>query len=299
MLLSVGEPIVAFERVRGPDGRVASRGPHASGAPAIFAYVAASLGTPTAFVGGVGDDAHGRFFKAELARSGADRAAVHTHPEAPTATVVIHYDPAGERSFDFALAGSAAARLAEPALGAYPERAAWFHCSGSALQVGDELAGTVMAALGRAKAAGARVSLDPNIRQELLTPPGVALLREFLAVSDVVFPSEGELEVLGVEARELLARGALVVETFAAEGAQARRGDAVWRQPALADPASVVDTDGAGDTFAGAFVAAAMAGFEPDACLLAASRVVAGAIAVEGPTTVDLSGWDWARLTAP
>jgi sugar/nucleoside kinase (ribokinase family) len=298
VLISVGEPIVAFERVLRADGSVVERGPHASGAPAIFSYIAASLGTPTAFVGGVGEDHHGRFFKAGLARSGADPGAVHIDRDSPTATVLIHYDPAGEREFDFALKGSAAARLPEAALGNYPERATWFHCSGSALQVGDSLAATTMAALRRAKAAGARVSLDPNIRQELLTPAGVEMLRQFLAVSDVVFPSEGELAELGSDADSLLARGALVVQTMASAGAVARLGDQVWRQPALADPATVIDTDGAGDTFAGAFVAAAMAGFDPGAALRAASRVVAEAIAVEGPTTVDLSGRDWASLTA-
>ncbi|MDR1187198.1 MAG: PfkB family carbohydrate kinase [Bifidobacteriaceae bacterium] len=298
MLISVGEPIVAFERVVRADGSVVRRGPHASGAPAIFSYVAASLGTPTAFIGGVGEDEHGRFFSAELARSGADAAAVHTDTNAPTATVLIHYDPDGCRSFDFSLADSAAARLPEAALRDYPERATWFHCSGSALQVGASLAATTMAALRRAKAAGARISLDPNIREELLTPGGVGLLREFAAASDVVFPSEGELAVLGLTGEALEDRGALVVQTMATEGAVARLGDQAWRQPALAHPASVVDTDGAGDTFAGAFVAAAMAGFDPGACLLAASQVVARAIAVEGPTTVDLSDWDWDSLAA-
>ncbi|MDR2567316.1 MAG: PfkB family carbohydrate kinase [Bifidobacteriaceae bacterium] len=296
MLISVGEPIVAFERVRQADGGIIERGPHASGAPAIFAYIAAALGTPTAFIGAVGRDPHGDFFKAELARSGADSAAVHTDPGRPTATVLIHYDAAGERSFDFALAESAAARLPESALGDYPERADWFHCSGSALQFGGDLAATAMTALMRAKAAGARVSLDPNIRRELLTPAGVDLLRRAAALSDVVFPSEGELAVLGTGAESLLAGGALVVETLAERGAVARLGSLTWSWPALADPDSIVDTDGAGDTFAGAFVAAAMAGFEPPECLCAASRVVARAIGVEGPTTVDLSEWSWSDL---
>ncbi|MDR0594354.1 MAG: PfkB family carbohydrate kinase [Bifidobacteriaceae bacterium] len=298
MLISVGEPIVAVERVRQWGGEVVERGPHASGAPAIFAYVAAGLGTPTAFIGAVGDDEPGRFFKAEMARSGVDGRAIHTAAAWPTATVLIHYDESGGRGFDFALAGSAAARLPQAALGDYPERATWFHCSGSALQVGGDLAETVMAALARAKAAGARVSLDPNIRQELLTPAGVALLREVLATADAVFPSQGELDVLGTDARQLVAEGRLVVETMAAEGAVARLGSHSWRQPALAEPAAVIDTDGAGDTFAGAFVAAAMAGFGPRQCLLAASKVVAQAIAVEGPTTIDLSGWTWRDLTA-
>ncbi|MDR3106683.1 MAG: PfkB family carbohydrate kinase [Bifidobacteriaceae bacterium] len=296
MLVSVGEPIVAFERVSRADGTVLERGPHASGAPAIFSFVAASLGIPTAFIGGVGDDRHGHFFKSEMVRSGALARAVWTDPEVATATVLIHYDAAGERAFDFALAGSAAARLPVAALGDYPERASWFHCSGSALQVGEELAVTTLEAARRAKAAGARISLDPNIRQELLTPAGVALSRQFLALSDVVFPSEGELDVLGTTAEALSASGVLVVETMAAEGAIARWGCLVWHQPALASADMVIDTDGAGDTFAGAFVAAAMTGLEPDQCLVVASKVVARAIAVEGPTTVDLSAWDWTRL---
>jgi sugar/nucleoside kinase (ribokinase family) len=89
-----------------------------------------------------------------------------------------------------------------------------------------------------------------------------------------------------------------VVETMAAAGARARVGDQAWTMPALADPSTVVDPDGAGDTFAGGFVAGLIAGLDPGQCLRAASRVVAAAIAVEGPTTVDLAGLTWQDLTA-
>jgi sugar/nucleoside kinase (ribokinase family) len=298
MLLSVGEPIVATELVQraGAAGPL-ERGPHASGAPAIFSYVAAGLGTATAFVGGVGADAQGEFSRREFARGGADPAAVHVDHAAPTATVLIHYDLAGERRFEFQLTGSAAAALPAAALGSYPERASWFHCSGSALLVTGRLGATTLEAARRAKAAGARVSLDPNIREELMTPAGLDRLRAMLDLADAVFPSEGELEALGTAPDPLLERGCLVVETMAAAGARARLGKAVWTEAALADPAAVVDTDGAGDTFAGAFVAGLIAGLEPPACLRAASRVVALAIAVEGPTTVDLSTQTWRTLT--
>ena len=62
MILAVGEALMEFRRDTA-DGRLATpglwAGPFPSGAPAIFASVAARLGAPTALAACVGGDAYG------------------------------------------------------------------------------------------------------------------------------------------------------------------------------------------------------------------------------------------------
>ena len=62
MILAVGEALMEFRR-EATDGRLTTpgtwAGPFPSGAPAIFASVAARLGAPTALAASVGDDAMG------------------------------------------------------------------------------------------------------------------------------------------------------------------------------------------------------------------------------------------------
>ena len=140
--------------------------------------------------------------------------------------------------------------------------------------------------VGLARKAGATISFDPNLREELLDVRGVSLLRRMAALSDVIFPSDGELERIGMDISGLLRSGVVVCETHAEQGATVLRGEDRWDCPALADPTEVVDTDGAGDTFAGAFVAASMAGLALPDALRIASHAVARAVTVPGPMTV-------------
>ena len=88
--------------------------------------------------------------------------------------------------------------MREADLAALPESASWLHLSGSALLFGEPLAASAMSALRRARAAGATVSVDPNVRTEALTPASAALLAEALTLAHVIFPSTGELEALGL-----------------------------------------------------------------------------------------------------
>jgi sugar/nucleoside kinase (ribokinase family) len=97
--------------------------------------------------------------------------------------VWITYFPDGHREFDFRVEGTAATSVLETDLADLPETASWLHVSGSALLFGEPLAGTVMNALHRARSAGATVSVDPNVRQEALTPPTAALLAEVVQLA--------------------------------------------------------------------------------------------------------------------
>jgi fructokinase len=203
--------------------------------------------------------------------------------EAPTATAYITYR--GEaREFDFRVAGSAATQVTERDLGDLPERAGWLHMSGSALIFGEPLAATTMAALRRARAAGARISVDPNVRPEALDHAARGALIEVLGLAHVVLPSEGELAALGVDASALVAGGVTVCTTRGAGGATVTGGSGTVHIDAPA--VEPVDTDGAGDSFAAGFIAAALAGRDPVDAARAGVRVAAAAIRTEGPMTV-------------
>ncbi len=297
MLLIVGETIAAFMRLLTADADAEEvtpfSGPWASGAPAIAAYTAGMLGAPTHLVAGIGQDENG-----ELIRSRLRAAGVHGHESRgghlkPTAAAWITYYPDGHREFDFRVEGTAATSVLETDLAGLPETASWLHVSGSALLFGEPLASSVMTALHRAYSAGATVSVDPNVRPEVLTPPTAALLAEAVELAGVIFPSQGELEALGLSAADLARGGSIVCATDGAQGARVDTPDGTWRIPA--DPADPVNTDGAGDTFAGGYIAAAMAGATPVEAARAGSRAAAESITVVGPMQAAFSGGPAAR----
>jgi sugar/nucleoside kinase (ribokinase family) len=286
MLLIVGEAIVVYQRDVGVGSTepVPYTGPWPSGAPAITAYVAGRLGVPTSFVGGVGRDAHGKVLRDGLAAGGVDLGRLVEHADAPTATAHITYRGADRRDFDFHVAGTAATRVTEADLGDLPERADWLHMSGSALIFGDPLGATTLAALHRAHAAGARISIDPNIRPESLHPETTRALLGALPLAHVLLPTEGELEALGADVDALVAGGATICSTRGPAGALVRDAEG----ETTIDPVDVVpvDTDGAGDSFAGGFIAASLGGADARTAARLAAGVAAQAIRVTGPMTV-------------
>jgi fructokinase len=286
VLLIVGEALVAYQRDLGPDGTgpEAFTGPWASGAPAITSYVAARLGVETHFVGGIGADEHGQEIRRRLSAAGVRLDHLHQDPELPTATAHITYYGPDRREFLFNVAGTAATAVRD--LADLPERATWLHLSGSALIFGEPLAATALAAFDRARRAGARTSVDPNVRPEALTGDLRLALIEAVRQADVLLPSEGELEILGLDRDELLAAGAVVVTTLGPDGAEVRDPQGgVTKLPAITVRA--VDTDGAGDSFAGGFVAAAIRGADPVTSALAGLTSAARAVVVDGPMTVE------------
>lgn len=278
LVLAAGEALV--EIMRPAPGQPLDRpgaflGPYASGAPAIFASVAARLGAPAALCAAVGDDAFGALLRARLAADGVDVAAVRVDPAAATGCAFVAYDAVGGRSFVFH--AGAAARLAPADLGDLPERAAWLHVSGSTLALAPGLADVVGAAAERVRRAGGRVSLDPNVRPDALGRDLAARLQAIAALADVLLPSEGELAALGLDA----AAAPVVCTTLGAAGARVRTAAGAEDVPAPA--AEERDPTGAGDHFAAAFVVATLAGAAPVEAARAAVAVAARSVEHQGP----------------
>ena len=286
MLLIVGEALVAYQRDLGTDGLGSQDfiGPWASGAPAITSYVAGRLGVETYFVGGVGPDERGDVIRQRLSAAGVHLEHLHVDDALPTATAHITYRGPDHREFDFKVAGTAATAVRD--VGDLPERASWVHLSGSALIFGEPLATTALAAFDRARQAGARTSVDPNVRPEALTEALRSALIDAVRRADVLLPSEGELQVLGVDVEEVLAAGVVVCTTLGAAGVEVRDpAGGVTKLPAI--KVRAVDTDGAGDSFAGGFVAASLRGADPVTAARAGLTSAARAVVVDGPMTVE------------
>jgi sugar/nucleoside kinase (ribokinase family) len=235
----------------------------------------AVLGARVAFVGRVGDDPAGRATVAALAGLGVD-VRVEVDEERPTGCCVVIVEPGGERSMlPDPGANDAPVHLPEEVLVAGEH----LHVAGySLLRPGSRLG--ALDALERARAAGLTTSLDPS--SAALLAPGtfagvhVDLLRAN-AEEALALTGEADPEAAAGALRELAGE---VVVTLGADGALWTDGTAVERVPA--EPATVVDTTGAGDAFAAGLLAARAQGATPRAALVAGSRAAALAVAMPG-----------------
>jgi fructokinase len=284
MILAVGEALMEFRRET-LDGELVRpggwAGPFPSGAPAIFASVAARLGAPSALAGCVGDDAFGHALIERLRRDGVDDEGIVIAPERATAVALVAYHEGGERDFWFSVHDSAAMDLDVGTAQRLADRADWLHVSGSTLGFGGGPARAIEAAAARVLERGGRLSLDPNVRT------ADARLRDIAArlarSAHVLFPSEGELAGLDLDPRELAGGGVVVCETRGRDGAllfdPAAGGEPVH---VPVEPVDEVDPTGAGDTFAAAFVTALRAGDRASAAAEFACRTAASSVTVLG-----------------
>ena len=288
-ILAVGEVLMELRREES-DGEVARpgtwQGPFCSGAPAIFASVAARLGARVRLAGSVGDDAFGRFLRERLRRDGVDGSVLTEAAGRSTAVAMVAYDSRGGRDFFFSVRGSAAEALDAAAAASAAREASWIHVSGSSIGFGDPLAAAVEATVAAGLSAGARLALDPNLRPD--SPPDARERTARLArQASLVFPSPGELAALGLTTRELVSHGALVCATHGPAGVElyGTSGDdpVAVRAPVVRE----VDPTGAGDAFAAAFVSSVADGADPVGAATTACAVAAHSVSVLGAMEAD------------
>ncbi len=269
-------------------------GPFASGAPAIFAWAAASLGAHVRFAGVVGDDPFGTLCKRHLEQAGVTLH-VRTTPDFETGVAFVSYSGTGARDFVFHLRHSAAAQLSPPDVTPeLLENAGWLHVTGSSLSVSESMRQAVFAAVAQAKAAGAVVSFDPNLRPELLREVGLdELCGPVLDAAAVVLPSGAEAEVLtglsdpAAACRKLLDRAEVVLLKRGAAGCTVFADGLEHLVPGL--PGQEVDPTGAGDCFAAGFAAATLNGLDLPGAARFANAVGALSVTAFGPTAAPMS----------
>jgi 2-dehydro-3-deoxygluconokinase len=223
-----------------------------------------------AYLTRVGEDPLSSRLLELLLQSGIDAGAVSRDPERTLGLYLISLDGA-ERRFSYWRDQSAARRLADdPArLDEVLHGAALIHVTGITLAI-VEASGrrNLLAALGKARAAGARVSFDPNVRRRLW-PDDASLrgaLTEMFAACDIALPSfDDEAGVWGdpdpvnsaariaaLGAKEIVVKNGAGAAFIVADGAEAL-------VPARAT-SDARDTTGAGDSFNAGYLAARIAG---------------------------------------
>jgi fructokinase len=278
--VSAGEALT--DLIRQEDGRWLAR---AGGAPWNVARVMAGFGVPSAFAGGVSGDHFGDEI-AGLSRAAAlDARFLQRYDKAPLLAFVHRVSPP-----QYCFIGADSADLAfDPALlpQGWTRSVEWIHCGGISL-AREPLAGRLVKMLETAKAAGARVSFDPNFRK-LMTPAYDTAFSRVARLADAIKVSDEDLRGLfrSGDLRQALARlqrlnrQAIVLLTLGAEGAELHAGGQRWVQ--AAPRVSVADTVGAGDASAGGLLYSLMT--RPDAGWPAHLRhaVAAGAAACLHP----------------
>lgn len=235
---------------------------YAGGAPANVAVAAARLGGRARFIGMLGEDLFGDRLLAQLQRSGVDITCVRRTAEAKTALAFVSLDVRGERSFSFYRPPAADLLFREQHFEARCfEDAAFFHvCSNSLTE--PAIAAATLAGMRAARAAGALLSMDLNLRPSLWprTVDPSPRLWEALVEADLVKLSHGELEYLassagGVEAalqRLLAARAQCVLVTSGAAPVRWFTRTSSGNLPTFS--VRTVDTTAAGDAFVGGWL---------------------------------------------
>jgi len=262
-IIAIGEALVEVMRTRidDPLDRASEFvGPFPSGAPAIFADQAARLGHKVGFIGAVGDDDFGTCLLDRLQADGLDITHCPRIPDRATAVAFVTYFSDGSRRFLYHIAHAAAGQMPElhPA---YFQGVKFLHICGSSLSVSERMRSSCYQAVELTRAAGGRVSFDPNLRPELLG--GEEALRRICSpvveAAHLILPSGAEAELLtGVKGaadacRALLDQGPQVLALKrGAEGCTIITANQKLDVPAF--PVEAVDPTGAGDCFDAAFV---------------------------------------------
>lgn len=235
------------------------------GAESNVAHHLATLGVSTAWVSALGADPLGDRVLATLNASGVDTRWVIRDPDAHTGLYVK--DP-GKKVYYYR-AGSAASRLAAEHVAGWPIASArWVHLTGITPALSETCRTLVPAVIEAARGSGVRVSFDVNYRPALWPAAQAAATIQPLADrADVVLVGRDEAEVLwGATTVEGIAdvfphSPRIVVKDSDVEAVEVDRtqGDEiVTRVPAQA--VEIVEPVGAGDAFAGGYLAALLHG---------------------------------------
>lgn len=269
VLLAIGEtmamvaPIAAVPVEEAETFRV-----DAGGAESNVAAHAAALGVTAAWYSRLGDDALGRRVASRVAARGVDVTRVDTDLRHPTGLYVKNPG----HGVTYYRAGSAASHLSRADADALAlDGVDVVHLSGITAALSVSAAAFLARVIDRARDAGALVSFDVNHRAALW--PAEAAAAPLLALArraDIVFVGRDEAETLwgaatADEARALLPDVRQLVVKDGAVGATVFEADAAVFEPALV--VDVVEPVGAGDAFAGGYLAALLAGEPPAARL--------------------------------
>lgn len=287
-VLTFGETMIVLspESV-GPLRHMPSFRKSIGGAESNVAIGLSRLGRRAGWVSKVSEDEMGEYVLSVIRGEGVDLSHVRRAPGF-TGLIVKERPGMGDPNVWFYRRGAVAATLtpAEFPLEALHSTRI-LHATGIFPALSDCCLETARLVFREARTAGVRISFDPNMRRKLWSPEAARpVLLELAAQADILLPGldEAELMLGHAEPLELAAKllelgPSVVALKLGAEGAiVAERGNG---SPVLVAgrPLTPVDTVGAGDAFAAAFLAGLLDGLTP--VQAAARGCAAGALATQ------------------
>jgi 2-dehydro-3-deoxygluconokinase len=283
-LVSIGEPLIEFNRPREGDGRTWLQG--FGGDSQNVAIAAARQGAAAGYLTSVGQDWMGDAFLDLWKSEGIDASRVSRHPTAPTGVSFVTHGPSGHK-FDYLRKNSAASLMTPEGLPAdYIAGARYFHLSAIGQAISASARQTCDAAISAARAAGVKVSYDTNLRLRLWDlDMARRAIDATIARCDIALPSlDDSQQLTGLSQPDAIADYYLKLGTplvalkMSAEGCLIATSQERFRVPG--HRVEAVDATGAGDTFDGSFLARLLAGDDVKAAARYAN--VAAALSTRG-----------------
>ena len=283
-LVSIGEPLIEFNRPKEGDGRTWLQG--FGGDSQNVAIAATRQGATAGYITSLGQDWMGDAFVELWQSEGLDASRVSRHPTAPTGVSFVTHGPAGHK-FDYLRKNSAASLMTPEALATeYIAGARIFHLSAIGQAISESARKTCDAAIAAARAAGVRISYDTNLRLRLWDlDTARAAIDATVARCDILLPSlddsqqlTGRNEPDAIVDHYLELGAPLVALKMSADGCLVATSKERFRVPG--HRVEAVDATGAGDTFDGSFLARLLAG--DDLKVAARYANVAAALSTKG-----------------
>lgn len=274
-IVAIGEVLIDLTQT-GTDGAgVPQYAANPGGAPANLAVAAARLGASTALISKVGQDAFGRYLRKVMEENKVDVSALTVDEEQHTTMAVVSVDENGERDFTFYRDPGADSMLLKDEIPLGLLKEARFLHFGSVSLTREPARTTTLCAAETARALGAVITYDPNYRANLWPDRDTAIRRmrkpldmvDILKISDEELPLLADTDDLEAGTAALAEHGIrLILVTLGPNGVFYRFGGKTGTVPGV--PCTVGDTNGAGDTFFGAFLSRLSRLYGPD-CLTA------------------------------
>jgi len=245
----------------------------------------AKMGVDTAFIGKVGKDDMGDFFKNDLINSNIDSQLLLS--ENPSGVAAALVSPDAERTFATFL-GAAVELSAEDLTKEMFEGYDVFHIEGYLVQNHD----LIETAIRFAKEAGCRVSID--LASYNVVEDNLDFLHKMVENVDIVFANEEEAKAFtGMEPEAALDKIAEEVEIavvkIGSKGSMVKNKGKIYRAGVI--DVNSIDTTGAGDLFASGFIYGMSKNLSFDQCAQIGAVIAGNVIEVIG-AKMDAERWE-------